>query len=136
MKRHYKVTYINERLNLKVEIVVSGDNKLNAIYNANCDISKMGSEYRCPDLYKMEFYNGAKVIGEPEYVKDYDKELTKVLTKDNSITCPKCDGGRYIPKFIQYNNGICYRCGGLGRVLKGCQSTYTITKLEEKKVNA
>lgn len=133
MKKYYKVTYVNERLNLKVEIVVSGVNKENAIYNANYDISESGSEFRCPDLYKMEFYKGSKLVGEPECVKDYAKELTKVLTKDNSISCPRCDGGRFIPKFFQWNNGVCYQCGGVGRVLKGIQSTYTITKL---KVNA
>ena len=132
MIKHYKVIYINKQLNLKVEMVVSGYNKSNAIYNANYNISECGSKVRCPDLYEMKFYNEAKIIGEPEYIKDYAKELAKVLTKDNYITCPKCDGGRYIPKFIQYNNGICYQCGGLGKVLKGCHATYTITKLEEQ----
>lgn len=127
MQRHYKVTFVNEKLNKKVEITVSGDNKANAIFNARASIEH---EYRCPDLYEMEFYKGAVVVGEPEYIKDYAKELSKVLTKDNFQYCPKCDGGRYIPKFIQYNNGICYRCGGLGKVLKGCKSTYTISDLK------
>lgn len=129
INKHYKVIFINRQLNKKVEITVSGQNKGNAIYNAKCDIEH---PYRCPDLYEIGFYKNAEVVSEPEYIKDYAKELAKVLTKDNYTTCPKCEGGRYIPKFIQYNNGICYQCGGLGKVLKGIKSTYIISDLENE----
>ncbi len=130
MIRYYKVTYVNEKLNKQVEITLIADNRMNAIYNANCSINH---PYRCPDLYEMEFIKGAKVIGEPVYVKEYSKELSKVLTKDNSTSCSKCGGSGYIPKFVQYNNGVCYCCGGLGKVLKSGIATYTITDLEEVK---
>ena len=128
--RYYKVTFINKQLGKKVEITVPSDTKAGAIYSATQDIG-VCSEYRCPELFKINFIKGAEQIGEPIYVKDYAKELSRAITKDNWEVCPKCGGGAFIPKFVQWHGGVCYSCGGLGKRLKNGGTTYVISDLEE-----
>ena len=122
--KRYKVTFVNNRLEQKLEIIVTGDNKFNALYNARCRINNV---FVYPEL--SEFVEDAKVVGEPVYVKDFSGELSKILTPENSMTCPKCGGSGYIDKFQQYHGGVCYTCGGYGKVLKTGTDVYTISKI-------
>ena len=124
--RRYKVTFINKKLGKKIEIIVIGDNKQNAIYHAKGDLS---NRYLYPELFELS--DGAVVLDEPVYVKDYSGALSKILTPENSMTCPKCNGSGYIDKFQQYHGGVCYTCGGYGKVLKTGTDVYTISDLKE-----
>ena len=34
----------------------------------------------------------------------------------NTYVCPRCDGAGFLPSFTHIENGVCFKCGGKGKV--------------------
>lgn len=60
---------------------------------------------------KDAFIEDIKKHREGNWVFNKITKIDEIKVKENNY-CRNCDGKGYIPKFVQYNGGICYVCKG------------------------
>ena len=105
----YKIIFKDLKTNKTISIEINGKNKDNAIYNARNVLMGYTAAY-----YKNPIYKSFTEVINIEILEKSEEPLTL----ENSKICPRCEGTGYLPKFIQYNNGVCYTCFGYKRVRK------------------
>jgi len=60
---------------------------------------------------------------ELEHYKEHNIYSDDTLqTKISLVLCHRCHGRGYLPEYKHVQNGICFNCGGLGKLLEGTRS--------------